>query len=243
MYLEYICIVFVEATVKYVKYIFKIYLCYFLKCIWIVSFFYQSLYLDYICTVFNRSWCSDTTTRNPGPLMADNDHIKHTDLGVCFALRPAIFEIHGYWKSEKHQMAPELLEAFNFNSILYTLNTHPWGPNLTLFNSTTSHFQHTRLLKMHPMTQNGLKHLTVESILYIPNAYPQNSLRFALQPAIFEIQGCQKLEMHQLSKVPCIHWIFTPKAQISIYFTLRPDIFKIQVCWKLEMHRMTPEWP
>ncbi len=34
--------------VKYLKYIFKVYLCYCSKCIRIVSFLYQSLYLEYI---------------------------------------------------------------------------------------------------------------------------------------------------------------------------------------------------
>ena len=45
-------------------------------------------------------------------------------------------------------MAPELLEAFNFTGILYTLNTYPRGPNYTPFRSTTRGFQDTKLLKI-----------------------------------------------------------------------------------------------
>ncbi len=98
----------------------------------------------------------------------------HTDLGVCFAPRPAIFEIQGCWKLEIHHMAPELLEAFNLTSILYTLNTHPLGPNITLFRSMRSHFRNTRLSKIRnapKWPQTGLKHSTVESILYTLNTH------------------------------------------------------------------------
>ncbi len=55
--------------------------------------------------------------------------------------------------------------------------------------------------EMHPMTQNDLKHLTVESTLYTLNTHPkaQISIRFSLRPAIFEIQGCWKLETHRMT--------------------------------------------
>ena len=49
---------------------------------------------------------------------------------------------------------PELPEAFNFTSILYTSNTH---------------------------------------------SETQISLCFALRPAVFKIQGCQKLSMHRMT--------------------------------------------
>ena len=50
---------------------------------------------------------------------------------------------------QKHtESPPELPVEFNFASILYTLNTHPCGPNFTPFRSTTSHFQDTRLSKI-----------------------------------------------------------------------------------------------
>ena len=128
-------------------------------------------------------WCSACQDGRQWPHKTG----EHTDLGVCFALRPAIFEIQqGCWKLEIHQIAPELLEAFKFTSILYTLNTHPWGPNITLFCSMISHFQETRLSKI----RNGPK-------------WPQNDLN------------------HLSVKVPCIHWILTPEAQISLRFALR----------------------
>ena len=49
--------------------------------------------------------------------------------------------------------------------------------------------------------QNHLKHLTVESTLHTLNNHPQGpiSIRFALWPAVFEIQGCRKSEMHQMA--------------------------------------------
>ncbi len=44
-------------------------------------------------------------------------------------------------------MTLELPEAFNFIRILYTLNTHLRGPNVTRFHSVTSRFPDTRLSK------------------------------------------------------------------------------------------------
>ena len=44
----------------------------------------------------------------------------------------------------------------------------------------------------------------------------------------------------EVSKVPCVHLMLTPEAQISLLFALWPAVFEIQV---LEMHWMTPECP
>ncbi len=58
-------------------------------------------------------------------------------------------------------MTPGLPEACNVTSILYTLTSHPRGPDFTPFRSTTS--------------------------------------RFALRPAVFEIQAFRKSEMHPMT--------------------------------------------
>ena len=84
---------------------------------------------------------------------------------------------------------------------------------------TTSHFWDVRLQKFGKCTewpQNDLKHLTVESTLYTLDTYPwgPNFVRFTLQPVVFEIQSCYKLEMHQITSewpwtLPKVHCIRT----------------------------------
>ena len=73
-----------------------------------------------------------------------------------------------------------------------------------IFHSKTCRFRGTRFLKIGNTPndpQNYLKHLTsqVSCIhwIFIPEA--QISIRFALQPAIFKVQDCQKLEMHPMT--------------------------------------------
>ncbi len=73
----------------------------------------------------------------------------------------------------------------------------PNDPKTTL--NTTSRFQDSRLSKIGNQKnwkctewpQNNLKHLTVKSTLYTLSAYPEAQIlvRFALQPAVFQIQG------------------------------------------------------
>ncbi len=59
---------------------------------------------------------------------------------LCFALRPAAFEIQGFRKSKMHRMTPEWPYAINCKRALYTLDTHPRGPNFTPFRSTGARF-------------------------------------------------------------------------------------------------------
>ncbi len=48
------------------------------------------------------------------------------DLDVSFTQKPAVFGAQGFLKIRNTPNdPPELPEAFNFTSILYTLNTHP----------------------------------------------------------------------------------------------------------------------
>ncbi len=74
-------------------------------------------------------------------------------------------------------MAPELPAAFNCTSILYALNTHPWGPNFTPL-ALRPAYKIIEIRKCTQWSQNDLNHLTVESTLYILNnrAEPQISL-------------------------------------------------------------------
>ena len=82
------------------------------------------------------------------------------------------------------------------------------------------------------------------------NSHPeaQISIRFALRPALFEIQffenrKCTQWLQNDLNhwsiKVPCVHWILTPEAQISLRFAIRPGIVEIQACGKSEC----TQWP
>ena len=79
----------------------------------------------------------------------------------------------------------------------------------------------------------------------------QISLRFALRPAVIEIQACRKSEMHRMipewphahnfQKEP-VYTELSPEAQITLRFAPRRAVFDIQACQKSEMHRMIPEW-
>ena len=96
--------------------------------------------------------------KNPRGLAADRDLEslwQHRYLGVCFALRPAVFKTQHCWKYT--EWPPELPEAFNFTSILYTLSTgtHPSGPNFTQFHPLRPaifKIQDCRKSEMHQIT-------------------------------------------------------------------------------------------
>ncbi len=100
-------------------------------------------------------WEKEYVTRSPGAWRSawqdgrPHDHRKldNIDLDVYYPLTPAVFEAQHFWKLEIHPMTPRITWSINFTSILYTLNTHPWGPNFNPFPSTTSHFQDTILSK------------------------------------------------------------------------------------------------
>ncbi len=94
-------------------------------------------------------------------------------------------------------MAPELLEAITFTSILYTVNTHP---TISPFYLTTSHLRDTRLSKIgnapnDPRMTLNTSVVTVPCIHWIPTPKTQISIHFALWPAMFEMQGCWKSEI------------------------------------------------
>ena len=65
-----------------------------------------------------------------------------------FALRPASFEIQVFRKSKWTKWPQNDINHLSVKSTLYTLNTHPRGPNFTPFRSTTSHFRDTGLSKI-----------------------------------------------------------------------------------------------
>ncbi len=100
--------------------------------------------------------------------------------------------------------------------------------------------------------QNDLNHWSVKSILCPLTTRPSgpNFTLFRSMTSHFRDTGFLKIGnapndprmtfiSAQVSKVPCVHWILTPKAQISICFALRPGIFKIQACRKSEW----TQWP
>ncbi len=80
-----------------------------------------------------------------------------------------------------------------------------------------------------------------------PNA--QTFIHFALQPAVLEIQGCEILEMHQMTpEWPCTlnchkHPVYTE------YLSLKPNFWSILLCsqpfwrYKVAKNRKCIEWP
>ncbi len=71
---------------------------------------------------------------------------------------------------------PRVTELFNFTRILYSLNTHLRGRNVTPFCSLNSRFPDTRLSKIGNAPkepQNDLNHLSVKSTLYTLNTHPE----------------------------------------------------------------------
>ncbi len=120
-------------------------------------------------------------------------------ISLSFNLRRAVFKIQGCRKSEMHWMTVERPQALNCQK--YPVYTEYLPPNFTLFCSMTSYFRDTGLLKI-GNAPNDLKHLEVSKVpciqwIHAPEA--QISLRFALRSGVFEIQGCQKLEMHPMT--------------------------------------------
>ncbi len=137
------------------------------------------------------------------PLITCTLKVKQEAQGLDALLDKAQDETQSFWKWEIHGMTPELLQAFNFTSILYTLNIHPWGPNVTpLYDQPYSRYKIVENRKCTLWPQKDLNNLSVKRThCDTLNAHPRgpNSPCFALGPAVFEIQGCRKLEMNQMT--------------------------------------------
>ncbi len=111
------------------------------------------------CTQWPRTdfdiWIVKSTSYTPLIKVSTPD----AQIWVCFALRPAVFEI---------QSCPKLAKS-----------------------------------EMHRMTSNDIEHLTVKSTFHTLGNYPnaQILVRFALRPAFFQIQGCQKREIWEMLRM------------------------------------------
>ncbi len=81
---------------------------------------------------------------------------------------------------------------------VYTVHSPPRPKchSVSLYDKPFSRYNVVENRKCTEWPQNDLKHLTVKSTLYILNTHPKVkiSLRFALRPAVFEIQCCRKSE-------------------------------------------------
>ncbi len=73
--------------------------------------------------------------------------------------------------------------------------------SVSLCNHPFSRYKIVGNRKSTEWTRNDLEHLTVKSTLYALNTYPQgtNFIRFTLQPAVLQIQGCRKSEKHRMT--------------------------------------------
>ena len=99
---------------------------------------------------------------------------------VSFALRPVVFEIQGWRKSELHGMTPDWPKTLNcLKYFVYTKYLHPYttppktqiwtvSPNDQPF----SRYQENR--KCTEWSQNDRNHLTVRSTLYILSTYSRS---------------------------------------------------------------------
>ena len=87
------------------------------------------------------------------------------------------------------------------------------------------------------------------STLYAPSTYPKVQIlaSFVLWPTIFEIKGCQDLEMHQITS----EWPWTLSIQkyqypTHIKYSSAASHFqdtRLLKSKKSEMYQMTSDWP
>ncbi len=172
-----------------------------------------------------------------------------SQISIRFALLPAIFEIQACQNSKCTKWPQNDLNHWSDKSTLCTVNTHPQGPNLTLFRSTTSRFRDTGFSKIErtQWTQNYFNHLSVKSTLYTLNTPPRgpNFTSFCSTTSRFRDTVVWKSEMDRMtlitevSKAPCVHRTLTPEAQISLCFSLRLAILEIHACRKSDCTK----WP
>ena len=156
--------------------------------------------------------------------------------------RLTIFKIQDCRKSEMHPMTPEWPQAFNCHKYpVYIEYSAPeaqislrfalWPAIFSTYNWRLSKIVNTpndpRMILSTSLSKESCIHCILTSDAHI-------SLSFALQLAVFEIQGCRESEMHrmtpewrQLSQVLCIHWMLTPEAQISLRVALWSLAFQI----------------
>ncbi len=112
-------------------------------------------------------------------------------ISLRFALRPAIFGM--VVKNRKCTEWPQNdFKHLTVKSTLYTVNTHPQGPNCTPFCSTISQFLRYKDVENRKCTkwpQNDLKHLSVKIYLHTLNTYPRgpNLTPFTLRSLVLQI--------------------------------------------------------
>ena len=124
---------------------------------------------------------------------------------VFFSLQSGFFEIQGCRNQKCTEWPQSELENLTVKSTLYTLKTHPKGPNFYLFRSTTSRFRDT------------------------------------MSPKLGNAPNDPKLNFN--TKLPCIHCVITPEAQILVCFALKKAFFKIAGYRKSEKSQMHRIWP
>ena len=96
------------------------------------------------------------------------------------------------------------LKNLTVKTTTYALNTHPPRPkfhSVSLYNQSFSRYKLAKNRICTEWPQNDLKHLTLKGpcIQWILTPKAQISLRFALWPAIFQIQACRKSEMYPMT--------------------------------------------
>ncbi len=103
--------------------------------------------------------------------------------------------------SKMHRMNSEWPWTLDDQEYLVFRKYKLWGPNFVLFCSTTSRFFRYKV-KLPEWSQNYLEQLTVQTTLspciYLNTSEPEILVCFTLW-LCFDIQGCWKLEMHQMT--------------------------------------------
>ena len=127
----------------------------------------------------------------------------------------------------------------------------PQSPNFNRFRSTASHCRDTGLSKvgMHRMTPRMTLITEVPKYpVYTGYSSPRPPFRSTTShfrnTCLSKIGNApndpRKMTLSsKVSKVPYVHWILTPDAQISLRFALRPTVFEIQVFRKSKW----TQWP
>ena len=127
-------------------------------------------------------------------------------------------------------MAPEWPEALNCRKYPVYSPPRPKFHSVSLHDQPFSRCKVVENRKCTKWPPNDLNHLTIKSTLYTLNRNPEAhiSLSFAPRPAVFEIQGCGKSEMHRMTPEWLNHLLKCQKYPVyTKYSPLTPKFHSV----------------
>ena len=176
----------------------------------------------------------------------------YSQILLCFALQPVVFEIHVILRQANAPNNPKwlwILQGQRYPIFITTFH----GIQISLsFALWPVLFEIWAILKqVHQMTSNDLESHRVKGTPYMCYYFPRvpNFTLFCSTTSCFWDTGKfktnalndPKMSLNPIrSKVPHICFIGVHISQISLCFAPHPSIFEIRPLWG---HRMTPKWP